>query len=904
MERYTRGVGHGDVRKSLSTAGVALCLSAAIACRGGSGADAAADRARPLAASPPEVAFTGCMALMRDGSCELSSVERRLTLWSSAPGLAVRADGHTQALISRTPVADGERIVVDVPARTAELALGEWSIRIGSNADEAVRRESDVLREGGDNQTFRAHLRRVGSRVGSFQRAIALGTLARLDLDEGKLLEARDGLRASLQVAHEEQCISCVSDDATALAYLLIMELRDYAEARAVLRRAASETSSDPTARALIPHFQGLLARETGDLRDALRLFRAAARDLERLDLAMLAQLAMNEESSTLVLLGRHREALALSASFSDVTDASVCERLNQRISVVWLGLRAELTPGSSDWPLIATAAREADSLFAQCNKPWYRRSHLANRGLLALAEGDLADAERAAAALRRAGVTSDATSHAAELDFLARLELAKGHPQAARQAFGRARAFAVNAGLWDQELRAGVGEARAYELLAKKELAVESYLLNEQRVGAMMDGLPFGEGLAGFVREREAATRRLIKLLVDLERPGQALRVARTARARTIDSLSLATRISSLNEQEQERWDQAIAEYHARRAELEHAESESWQLPADRLPSARAQFSSRQKALLASLDSLRAVLAPAHARMPSFAPGSPARPLLGLFPVEDGWLGFVSRGEDVHARQLSSADPAVLRAWLLDANLLPDSEPSAILHGQLASFDLHALELDGRLLADKLALSYALDAPSAIDSERAQRALLVGDPSSDLPEARLELASIAASLGAVTLERLWGADATRHNVLWHLSKASLVHFAGHAQFAGLEGAESGLKLADGWLTVGDLLAQRASPALVTLSACEGASREDPHGIGIAQAFIAAGARAVIASTRKVTDVTARRLFQAFYRERAASPELTVAKTLQRAQQRLRIEQPTADWASFRVLTP
>ena len=137
------------------------------------------------------------------------------------------------------------------------------------------------------------------------------------------------------------------------------------------------------------------------------------------------------------------------------------------------------------------------------------------------------------------------------------------------------------------------------------------------------------------------------------------------------------------------------------------------------------------------------------------------------------------------------------------------------------------------------------------------------------------------------------------------LAKAALFHYAGHGQFAGTEGIDSGLQLADGQLSLGDILALPAAPRLVVLSACEGARAEGPGfagGLSVAEAFIAAGVREVVASTRPVADDAARALVTAFYAARAGDPEANAAARcagLNCAAQ----EQPDADWASFRLLT-
>jgi CHAT domain-containing protein len=106
-------------------------------------------------------------------------------------------------------------------------------------------------------------------------------------------------------------------------------------------------------------------------------------------------------------------------------------------------------------------------------------------------------------------------------------------------------------------------------------------------------------------------------------------------------------------------------------------------------------------------------------------------------------------------------------------------------------------------------------------------------------------------------------------------------------------------------LTLSDLLALRRVPAWVVLSACESgqSSGQAPgEGIGIAQAFLLAGAQGVIAATRTVDDRKARDLIAELYR--GWQPGADLARQLQRAQLACMRRDPASVWASFRLLEP
>jgi CHAT domain-containing protein len=103
-----------------------------------------------------------------------------------------------------------------------------------------------------------------------------------------------------------------------------------------------------------------------------------------------------------------------------------------------------------------------------------------------------------------------------------------------------------------------------------------------------------------------------------------------------------------------------------------------------------------------------------------------------------------------------------------------------------------------------------------------------------------------------------------------------------------------------------DVLALQTVPRLVILSACDSARTQAPGGgsLGLAQAFVLAGAAAVIAPTRPVADAGAKELMAAVYRQLADDPRLDLALALGRAQSELAARSAPGDWASFRAFVP
>jgi CHAT domain-containing protein len=107
-----------------------------------------------------------------------------------------------------------------------------------------------------------------------------------------------------------------------------------------------------------------------------------------------------------------------------------------------------------------------------------------------------------------------------------------------------------------------------------------------------------------------------------------------------------------------------------------------------------------------------------------------------------------------------------------------------------------------------------------------------------------------------------------------------------------------------GRLGVADVLALAPAPARVVLSGCDAAKSDgDAEGLGLAQAFVAAGADEVLAPVRPVADALAAKLAARIHRDHDPPP---LAVALRDAAIALRNEDPGGredwDWAAFRVL--
>jgi tetratricopeptide (TPR) repeat protein len=180
------------------------------------------------------------------------------------------------------------------------------------------------------------------------------------------------------------------------------------------------------------------------------------------------------------------------------------------------------------------------------------------------------------------------------------------------------------------------------------------------------------------------------------------------------------------------------------------------------------------------------------------------------------------------------------------------------------------------------------------------QGALVVGNPRGDLEHAEREAIEVAQYLGTTPLIR--GA-ATKRLVLDRISESSLVHFATHATFVPGSALDSGIVLADGVLTAREVLGRRLRADLLSLSACETARAAAVTGdefVGLAQAFLYAGARSLLVSLWSVDDPATGVLVTAFYAAQATGLDKLAA--ISAAMRQVREEPRTAHayyWAPF-----
>ena len=155
---------------------------------------------------------------------------------------------------------------------------------------------------------------------------------------------------------------------------------------------------------------------------------------------------------------------------------------------------------------------------------------------------------------------------------------------------------------------------------------------------------------------------------------------------------------------------------------------------------------------------------------------------------------------------------------------------------------------------------------------------VLVGAGDGQLPEVEREIEEIAR--GYPRARVLVGREATVDRLRRALVGADWLHVAGHGRADAERPILAGIRLADRWAHVPDLLPNGRAPRGVVLSACRtgemvGGWRNDWR--GLAGSLLAAGSHAVVASLWEADDAGARRLTATLYRHLAAGDDLGTA---------------------------
>jgi CHAT domain-containing protein len=758
------------------------------------------------------------------------------------------------------------------------------------------------------------------------RKAQAARVLARIQRARGKTEEAIALLRASIEQERQTGNVSDEMQDRFALAYTLLYGLRSFSEARKVLDDAAPVESLHAESKVTASYYRGLIAHETGDLRTALRLFRTSAQGADRLGMTDHRRDVVQLVADLLSSLGRYEEAREQVRSLADlVRGTPPCQRAIMLNNLAWIALRAP----EPDRALIDKQLREALGLFrAECPLPGEAANVATNLAIALWERGDAVASKQFLKEARASSPSPDPRNAVWWTTIEGNLALDQKRTREALDHFTRLVDLGATSSMPEASLEGALGRARSLAMQGDVTKARGAFALADELLDTWSLEVPLGEGRGTFLQRHERAGQARVGFLLAAARRApsdaqrtellrEAIDASRASHARIVRFLQSPDRISALSDDDRKTWETALAAYQDRRAALAAEAVDDWRRPKDELTRILAKREAAHRDLRGALE---ATLARVNAGTP------PAQVAVSIPPgelhvhyvrTEEGWAALTSDAAHVTAHALgdipSDSDSRTLGQRLLvplAREIASAKRIRVATHGPLRGVDFHALDLDGKPLIAHKPVVYAVDAPPREVLDAATpHALVVGDPRGDLGSARKEAQVVAESLRAKgwAVRESLGTSATLEAVRAAIASPDvrLLHYAGHGVFEGHDGWESGLPLASGsWLTIGDVLALPRVPPQVVLSGCETAraTASSAPALGIAQAFVVAGAREVVAATRPVDDALAAQVVSRVMTSLDASADLGTA--LAKAQADLAREEQQSDWATFRVLVP
>lgn len=880
-----------------------------------------------------DVTFAGCGAVHTTDEgvvCDLAESRKiRLVVPKAARDVAIASADGGAALPSRSEEIGGAVTHhVDVPSEAGEIVVralvndrpAKFRLPVAAAHKLAWLEEAKALRGKGDLASARGIAEGRATSGDEAERAAATDLLARITLAEGQAERAFPLFRAAITAHRAAGRISEAVDDSFALAFALHQRSHRYDEARAALDATKRELSWYPEGRAREPYYRGILASETGDRRAALGLLREAETRAHLLGMARLERNARAALALEMQVLGRVRESLEVLGSLDADPEVKGCERVEVANDLGWgMLLSSELATRRLEDARPPLERAIADT---SCSDAYVRSFALGNLARLELGKGDAARAQQRLADARAAVKDPRGTERLSWLDLEARILLAQHEPAKALLRFDEERALARAGLLLEGEWSALVGRAEALEALERRADAVTALLAAEELLDRAMLLVPLGEGRGAWAADRSKSARGAVELLVGLGRTSEAARVARRSRTRVLVGVERALRIELLGAADRTRWEAAVKAYRAAREAIDAEAADDWKLPADALARTTEARKERENAVRVALEGAMAVLtnAPRDPRDAGEEPIAPGDLELVIHPGRKDWIAFAADAAKTtsHRVPAPSSSPAVLAAALFDPiapRILAARRVRVRAYGGWRPVDVHALAFNGAPLFEQVAVDYPLGlrsgAGAASEGTFDRRALVVGDPSGNLAGARAEAALVAKALqGRMPSKLLVHTEATSRAVAADLARAGLFHYAGHGIFAGADGWSSSLPLADGGhLDVGDLLALAPAPRKAVLLGCDAARADgESESIGLAQALVTAGTEEVFAPARVLSDTLAAKVAEALYAGSAADATCdlgasgTLAVAARTALKRVREQDPSADWAAFRVL--
>lgn len=609
-------------------------------------------------------------------------------------------------------------------------------------------------------------------------------------------------------------------------------------------------------------HYRAIVFEELGDYRSATHARKRAAQTARELGLDRVAAFHEKALGALLQNQGQHDRALVEMAAAADYFEkgAPPDDRASYENDLAWVlarGMAQNVYP--PDYDRVRALFANALAVFRERREPARQAIVIANLMWLAHLEGDRA----AAAKLLEEARALDPHAHGRAAPFTqiiaGELALEARRPAEALEAFERSVADALRetGGRGSEYVwRGQYGAARALAMRGDERRALARYRAAIKEMNRVAERIDLRDARTLFFDDRRRLVDDAITFFLEQKLTREAMALADDAQTNLLRALEVSVRLARLSPEDRAEWNRRIAAHLALREQLdqgvleaelaigEHGEALRKEQEALRARSAQAFDQA-----YAFLDQ-RAPLSASERGLPALAADEA---LIVTATVAGRRLSFLQRGSTLTS------------AWA--PPVLSTSALAGTKHLYVAGIALTDEELARVLPEMSVSMLPWVSLLDRAKKEYGGRALIVADPEGNLPHARREGEEVRAWLEDAQLYT--GEEATRAQVLTALVNARVFHFAGHGVLGGKDPWESRLELAAGEaLRLEDLLIARPGVELVVLSGCDTGRAEavgNMDRIGLSEAFVAAGTRAVLATVQPVVDLEAQAFIRRFY---------------------------------------
>lgn len=741
-------------------------------------------------------------------------------------------------------VGDGD-LVVTADERTRTLPA-RWVL--APEAHPRVREVVRLRREGKLDQALARLEDQMRTATGDARRWLE-AERARLRHRQGDLNAAVTFMSSAAAQAETAQRRLEASNHWQNAAYYALRG-RDYTAAEERLRRAAAAAGTDEYSQLRIDWARGRHAHGLGRLGLARTLYtRALGGAVRTADTRTLVgvDLDLAEIEGALGLHGEARRRLERQPPLGG-RDGWL-----QRKGRAWVEL---LTMRSCEVrPDFARLRPELDEIAASASADTDVRTradtHL-ERAIAAHLDGDPSTAR---AALNEAGAIHAERGLDPRLaDLLeAELRLAEGRPDEAITYLDRVAADARATFDLRYEWQALHALGRAHRVAGDLDAAFDSWREASAAAARLAVQAPLHEGRAGVLGRRERLVGDMVDALVAQQRAPAAFEVVEQHRAPVLRHLHTDANLDD----PPEGWSTRVSTWQIRRERLLKMRERCDSVPLPDVPGCHRDVQSQERRARQALEAATALLDP------SPGPGVSAAELLAALEPGHALMAHHPKVDDrtcaVSWHRFLLADGVV--------RYRPPGADTAAWAGLLAE-RTHVYVVDGGPPLETTAQTSRIPWAGWLlrETEPAEGApLVVADPQRDLPASAAAARDVAAASEATLLE---GRHATRGAFARAAATARWIHYDGHGVLDPDDPWEAHLPLADGRLTISDILTAPMRPRTVVLAGCETALASDLGGrerVSLAHAFLLAGARTVVATDRRLPDADSARFVRLFH---------------------------------------